>query len=261
MVDGNDEDDENRNFTISTNDVAEIETRGAEDEHAVPHVSAPLLPCRPDTGTNMGGTQFGKYYIPEECIFYRTKLSVAFVNLRPIVPSHVLVIPIIESSNTINPNKTHLCDLSDDEYDDLWRTVRFVQSILQHHFHENYKDVTNLPMTMTASSTPRRLSYNVAVQDGKEAGQSVFHAHVHILPRMANDFERNDDVYEALDRWEPREPSNSGTIRSNQSTVHQLQVPSDEERKDRTMIEMSTEATMYREIVIAMQQQKRYNNC
>ena len=37
------------------------------------------------------------------------------------------------------------------------------------------------------------------MQDGKEAGQSVPHVHVHILPRKAGDFENNDDVYTHLD--------------------------------------------------------------
>jgi diadenosine tetraphosphate (Ap4A) HIT family hydrolase len=41
--------------------------------------------------------------------------------------------------------------------------------------------------------------HSTIIQDGKAAGQSVPHVHVHILPRMENDFENNDDVYVALD--------------------------------------------------------------
>ena len=105
------------------------------------------------------------------------------------------------------------------------------------------------------------MSYNVAVQDGKEAGQSVSHVHVHILPRIANDFVNNDDVYEELDRWEPREKLQqwnriSTTDISNLKQVHRLDVPSDQERKDRTMIEMTTEAAMYRQIVMDLEQQR-----
>ncbi|XP_030357398.1 bis(5'-adenosyl)-triphosphatase isoform X2 [Strigops habroptila] len=37
-------------------------------------------------------------------------------------------------------------------------------------------------------------------QDGPEAGQTVKHVHVHVLPRRAGDFSRNDDVYEELQR-------------------------------------------------------------
>jgi diadenosine tetraphosphate (Ap4A) HIT family hydrolase len=39
-------------------------------------------------------------------------------------------------------------------------------------------------------------------QDGPAAGQTVPHVHVHVLPRRAGDFARNDDVYDELDRGE-----------------------------------------------------------
>jgi bis(5'-adenosyl)-triphosphatase len=37
------------------------------------------------------------------------------------------------------------------------------------------------------------------MQDGQDAGQSVPHVHVHVLPRRPGDFHRNDDVYDAID--------------------------------------------------------------
>lgn len=40
---------------------------------------------------------------------------------------------------------------------------------------------------------------NVAVQDGIEAGQSVNHVHVHIIPRRKGDVEDGDQVYERMD--------------------------------------------------------------
>lgn len=39
------------------------------------------------------------------------------------------------------------------------------------------------------------------IQDGAEAGQTVPHVHIHILPRKAKDFERNDEIYDAV-RWD-----------------------------------------------------------
>lgn len=39
---------------------------------------------------------------------------------------------------------------------------------------------------------------NVAVQDGAEAGQSVSHVHVHLLPRRAGDG-NGDEIYERMD--------------------------------------------------------------
>ncbi|KFO25231.1 Bis(5'-adenosyl)-triphosphatase [Fukomys damarensis] len=34
------------------------------------------------------------------------------------------------------------------------------------------------------------------MQDGLEAGQTVKHVHVHVLPRKAGDFRRNDSIYD-----------------------------------------------------------------
>lgn len=153
---------------------------------------------------------FGKFIISAASIFMRTKSSFAFVNLRPIVPGHVLVSPM-----RVVPL---LDDLSEDEYADLWLTVRNVQNILKQH----YTDCSG---------------FNVAVQDGRAAGQSVPHVHVHILPRVVGDFHRNDDVYDHLSEWAPRDE-----LRVNST----LAVADDKDRKDRTREEMADEASTYR---------------
>ena len=36
------------------------------------------------------------------------------------------------------------------------------------------------------------------LQDGRDAGQTVEHVHVHIIPRRPGDFQRNDDIYEEV---------------------------------------------------------------
>lgn len=122
----------------------------------------------------------------------------------------------------------HLKDLSDEEYDDLWRSVRKVQKMLE----RQYKDCT---------------AFNVAVQDGKAAGQSVPHVHVHILPRKGGDFERNDQVYDELEAWAPRE-CDVLTKKELSDKSDYLEVPEDIDRKDRTPEEMANEAARYRNI-------------
>ena len=76
-----------------------------------------------------------------------------------------------------------LLDLTDEEHADLWATTRKVSAALQ-----------------------RRGSgfdgFNVAVQDGACAGQSVPHVHVHILPRSNSDFEDPDAVHKMIEAWE-----------------------------------------------------------
>jgi len=167
----------------------------------------------------MSETLFANFIIPSTSVFYSSsKLHTkAFVNLRPIVPGHVLVIP-----QRIVPL---LEDLTDDEYLDLWTTVRKVQQMLRVHYDCQ--------------------AFNVAVQDGRAAGQSVPHVHVHILPRKAGDYERNDDVYADLEEWAPR-PS------TRPLPDNQLTVADDSERRDRTPEEMAEEAEIYRKVLQSM---------
>ena len=157
------------------------------------------------------GLLFGKFMINQSQIFYRSpsNLSAAIVNLKPIIPGHVLVI-----STRVVPR---LNQLTSDEYSDLFQTVRVVQGMIEKHYNAS--------------------ACNVAIQDGKAAGQSVFHVHVHILPRKDGDLERNDDVYDALEAWDP---SSSG-----EKIIHKLKVKDDNERLPRTMEQMEEESRLY----------------
>jgi len=120
-----------------------------------------------------------------------------------------------------------LSQLTNDEYDDLWRSVRIVQHALENHYDAG--------------------GFNVAVQDGRDAGQSVPHVHVHILPRIKGDFERNDDVYDALEEWAPT----NAMVKKNMEEKEkmELNVPDDEDRVDRTMEQMEDEARLYRSLL------------
>lgn len=131
-----------------------------------------------------------------------------------------------------------MSDLTDDEYVDLWKSVRHVQSILSKHFAADTDTGSNDGTTKAA------VSFNIGVQDGKSAGQSVPHVHVHILPRADGDFERNDDVYDELEHWAPRDEMRKDSM---------LVVLEDEDRRDRTQEQMADEASRYREIARDMQ--------
>ena len=156
---------------------------------------------------------FGRFKISPNQIFHKTELSFALVNLRPLVPGHVLVV-----SNRVAPL---LSDLEDVEYDDLWRTVRVVQKVLKQQYKCD--------------------AFNVAVQDGEGAGQSVPHVHVHILPRYNTDTE-GDGIYNKLENWAPRDGEKK-------SIRPRLDVPDDSERRDRTEKEMADEAATYRSLI------------
>ncbi|KAL7513555.1 hypothetical protein ACHAXN_010789 [Cyclotella atomus] len=174
-----------------------------------------LLTTPNDTENMTSGEQqlFGRFKIASSQIFYRSKYSFAMVNLRPIVPGHVLVV-----SNRIVPL---LSDLESEEHDDLWRTVRTIQSILKQQYNCN--------------------AFNVAVQDGAAAGQSVPHVHVHILPRYDGDLARNDDIYDELEDWAPRDAMAG-------NKPGKIEVLDDGDRRDRTVVEMAEEALIYKRL-------------
>ncbi|CAL1411928.1 unnamed protein product [Linum trigynum] len=101
------------------------------------------------------------------------------------------------------------------ETSDLWVTAQKVGSQLE-RFHG-------------ASSL------TFAIQDGPQAGQTVPHVHIHIIPRKANDFEKNDEIYDAIDEKE-------------KELKQKLDL--DKERKDRSLEEMAQEAEGYRELFL-----------
>ncbi|KAJ4706394.1 bis(5'-adenosyl)-triphosphatase [Melia azedarach] len=150
---------------------------------------------------------FGPYKIDAKEVFYSTSLSYAMVNLRPLFPGHVLVCPKREVKRFV--------DLTVDETSDLWITAQKVGGQL-----ECYHKASSLTF---------------AIQDGPQAGQTVPHVHIHILPRKAGDFENNDEIYDAIDAKE-------------KELKQKLDL--DKERKDRSLEEMAQEADDYRSLFL-----------
>ncbi|XP_060530672.1 nitrilase and fragile histidine triad fusion protein NitFhit [Cylas formicarius] len=110
---------------------------------------------------------FADKIIPASTVFYRSKYSFAFTNIRCVVPGHVLVSTLRVAHR--------LQDLSQEEIADLFQTSVKVCKVIE-------------TINNAQSST-------ICVQDGKFAGQTVPHVHVHILPRKQGDFDNNDDIY------------------------------------------------------------------
>ncbi|KAL5720743.1 bis(5'-adenosyl)-triphosphatase [Ranunculus cassubicifolius] len=152
-----------------------------------------------------GTYKFGPYKIDEKEVFYSSQLSYAMVNLRPLLPGHVLVCPKREVKRFV--------DLTADETSDLWMTAQKVGGRL-----ENYHKASSLTLT---------------IQDGPQAGQTVPHVHIHIIPRKGGDFKNNDEIYDVLDEKE--------------AELKQA-LDLDIERKDRTADEMAQEAEEYRKL-------------
>ena len=45
-------------------------------------------------------------------------------------------------------------------------------------------------------------SATVSIQEGKSAGQTINHLHVHIIPRKPGDFKNNDEIYPLLETFD-----------------------------------------------------------
>ncbi|GIJ98553.1 hypothetical protein Aspvir_000670 [Aspergillus viridinutans] len=116
---------------------------------------------------------FGPFLVTSQ-VFHLTPLSFALVNLKPILPGHVLVSP--------RRRVPRVADLTAAETTDLFLTVQRVGKMVERVYGAS--------------------SLNIAVQDGPEAGQSVAHVHAHIIPRKRADLDHRggtDAVYGLLD--------------------------------------------------------------
>lgn len=96
---------------------------------------------------------------PDRPILAETKVSLAFLDDFPVSNGHALVIP--------KRHVVSIWDMTSDEYADAFNLVRQVKDILQKKFEPQ--------------------GFNVGVNCGETAGQTVFHAHIHIIPRYTGD--------------------------------------------------------------------------
>ena len=90
-----------------------------------------------------------------------TATAVAFFDGYPVSKGHTLIIPKRHAANYF--------DLSDEEQQDLWHMVNHCKTILEKRFHPD--------------------GFNVGINVNQAAGQSVFHVHIHLIPRYKGDVE------------------------------------------------------------------------
>ncbi|KAL2159958.1 hypothetical protein VTH06DRAFT_2091 [Thermothelomyces fergusii] len=154
---------------------------------------------------------FGPFEVTSQ-VFLTTPHSFALVNIKPLLPGHVLVCPLV-------PHR-RLTDLSPAELTDLFTAVQRVQRMLARYYFLPAAAPSTSPSTSPSPSTsspppppppppppreeePLRGSFNIALQDGPEAGQTVAHVHVHVIPRIRGATAKpaataSDAVYEQM---------------------------------------------------------------
>ncbi|KXS18826.1 HIT-like protein [Gonapodya prolifera JEL478] len=113
---------------------------------------------------------FGPHLIRASEVFFNSRLSLGIVNLKPLVPGHVLVLP--------RRVAFRFSDLTHEEVADLFLSVQTIGKVIENQYGGE--------------------GLTVAIQDGPAAGQTVKHVHVHIIPRRSGDYPHNDDIYEDI---------------------------------------------------------------
>lgn len=98
--------------------------------------------------------------LPENKIIDSNDLALAFYDGYPVTQNHTLIIP-----------KRHVAD-----YFDLYKEE--VDSIHE-LIHRQKERLLSLDTTITG--------FNIGTNVGKDAGQSIFHVHVHLIPRRHGD--------------------------------------------------------------------------
>lgn len=94
-------------------------------------------------------------------ILHQSETVVAFLDRFPVNAGHTLIIP-----------KRHISsyfDLSEAEQQELWQVVNTCKLIIQNRFNPD--------------------GFNIGINIGEPAGQSIFHSHIHLIPRYKHDVE------------------------------------------------------------------------
>ncbi|KAL3665459.1 hypothetical protein V7S43_009494 [Phytophthora oleae] len=143
-----------------------------EDQPLLAQLATDLLNF--DQCLDPAGRCFGPFRVLFSQVFYESALSFALVNLKPIVPGHVLVVP----KRPVGRFEM----LDEDEVSDLWIVAQLIGKKIERHYGAS--------------------SLTFAIQDGKESGQTVQHVHIHVIPRITQDFARNEDIYTEIEKHE-----------------------------------------------------------
>ena len=114
-------------------------------------------------------------------VLYEDEDIMAFMDIKPINEGHALIIP-----------KKHAVlveELEEDLYLKLFPIAREIASKIK-------------------EKIPETTAFNYFIADGEDAGQKVFHVHLHVIPRKPNDgfkFVFDEEYYDRILTEEERE--------------------------------------------------------
>ncbi|ANQ06607.1 Histidine triad protein [Plasmodium coatneyi] len=116
--------------------------------------------------------QFGMFEIDKREVFITTEHSYGFVNNKPLLPGHILL--------TTLKRKEKYNDLEIDEVIDINLLSNFMCHVM--------------------GAIHNTTNFSIAIQDGKDAGQTVDQVHIHIIPRKNSDYQNNDNIYKDMNK-------------------------------------------------------------
>lgn len=114
-------------------------------------------------------TLFSIYNILPNHILIETNYTFVFLSHKPFLKYHLLVSPKREV--------IMLQDLNNEEYYDFFNVIK------------------KLIKTLNKISNSQTLT----IQNGEEAGQTIKHLHMHVIPRLKDDLKDNNEIYRKLD--------------------------------------------------------------
>ncbi len=111
-----------------------------------------------------------KYNKDEDCIFcapssyivMSTELSLSFRDQFPVTEGHTLLIP--------RSHRKDFFDLTREERDDIFDMLVSLKTQLKQEF-------------------PDTTGFNIGMNCGESSGQTIFHCHIHLIPRRNGDCE------------------------------------------------------------------------
>ena len=100
-----------------------------------------------------------KYPFTEDKKIHENEHAFSLLDGYPVTEGHMLVVP--------KRKVPEIFDLTDKEYQSCFDLVRVVKDYLMNKYGTK--------------------SFNIGINCGTDAGQTIFHAHIHIIPRYKND--------------------------------------------------------------------------
>jgi bis(5'-adenosyl)-triphosphatase len=126
--------------------------------------------------------------------FFEDKGFWAIYNIAPVLPGHSLIIP--------QKHVTSLMELSDQEMADFFSVSRKALQILMKAFHTD--------------------AFDWSIQEKPEAGQTISHLHLHIVPRLKGDLKHPGNWYPLIQQNDEAIMDSENRSRLNKADMQQI---------------------------------------